>query len=50
MGEKVKRLRDAASDDAVPADEALSPTIDHERGRQVIPVLAHILGATPDGD
>jgi hypothetical protein len=50
MGEKVKRLRSTgdlttpldADDDALP--------LDLDRARAVLPVLAHILGVTTDGD
>lgn len=45
MGEKVRRLKSDSSSDSVKKKQpTAADLLNHERGRQVLPVLAHILG------
>jgi Family of unknown function (DUF5682) len=51
MGEKVKHLRaDARAGIATTAGDAGATPLDTERANAVLPVLAHLLGVTYDGD
>ena len=49
MGEKVRRLKsDSGSSPPKKSQPTVTDRLNHERGRQVLPVLAHILGVPHD--
>lgn len=50
MGEKVKHLRSDGRPDAGPGSTDRLENVNHERARQVLPVLAQILGVELDGN